>query len=404
MRFFLAWGIIYFSNKVELYSNIMKQIYATPDSNTVSNRQVSECSTGLTAHLDYLVVVGQVSSVDEVQAALWAFSGSHFDWSNSTPRTIGIRYDAFSVCALGIQIAYRSLGASGLFSVRISIPGKPLSHAGFERVQALGKWFVAHDFGCTRFDWAIDDYERKLSLSDIRNSISEGGVSGARKYKYVESGDIGKDSDGTTIYLGSPRSDKMIRFYDKNAESGGELNCIRYELQARNSLANHYYLKYFSGEQNENIISEVSQMAVGSLKFIRPENEVLSRCPLCEWWAEFLGRIGGCIRVSISRLQTTIADKIHWVQRSVGATLAIIAQVKGWGYLEWFLDSLVREKTANLKPRQDAYIATVKDRLAVNEGTFDDYLNIATWGNYRSHIAPIVLPSHVPLSEIGMLI
>jgi hypothetical protein len=350
----------------------------TPASNTGSIRQTPP-DNGLTSHLDYLVVCGVVDSVSEVEVILGAAFGSVFDWTTSTPRTIGVRYDGYAVDALGIMVAWRNLDNLQQLAVRVSIPGKPLSHAGFERCRDACRSFLARGFYATRFDWAIDDFERKLEISVLHQSCRDGSMSGARNYTYMSSARVGGKDVGESLYLGSASSDKLVRIYDKNAESKGAINSIRYEVQWRDDLAQAALLVYCQAGTSSDTVLVLSKKGVGAVRFIERVSEVASRCPLVRWYQEFVDRVGGIEKHSVSRLQTTITDKMRWITRSVVKTLALIYSWSGFQNAEWWLTQQIRDAIANQSPRNTAYLETIRRRLAVGEMSYDDAATILSW-------------------------
>jgi hypothetical protein len=353
-------------------------ICATPTSNTGSIRQTS-LDNGLTAHLDYLVVCGVVDNVSEVENILGAAFGSVFDWTTSTPRTIGVRYDGYAVDALGIMVAWRNLDNLQQLAVRVSIPGKPLSHAGFERCREACRAFLTAGFYATRFDWAIDDFDRKLQISVLHQSCRDGSMSGARNYTYMSSARVGGKDVGESLYLGSASSDKLVRIYDKNAESKGEINSIRYEVQWRDDLAQAALLVYCQAGASGDTVLVLSKKGVGAVRFIERVSEVASRCPLVLWYQEFVDRVGGIEKHSVSRLQTTITDKMRWVTRSVVKTLALIYSWSGFQNAEWWLTQQIRDAIANQSPRNTAYLETIRRRLTVGEMSYNDATTILSW-------------------------
>jgi Replication initiation factor len=329
--------------------------------------------------MDYLVVCGVVDSVPEIESILGAAFGSVFDWTASTPRTIGVRYDGYAVDALGVMVAWRRVESLGRLAVRVSIPGKPLSHAGFERCRDACRAFLARGFYATRFDWAIDDFDRKLEISRLHESCRDGSMSGARNYTYMSSARVGSRDVGESLYLGSASSDKLVRIYDKKVESRGEIDSIRFEVQWRDKLAQAALLVYCREGASEDAVLELSQKSVGAVRFIERLSEVASRCPLVSWYADFVERVGGIMRHSVSRLQTTITDKMRWVSRSVVKTLALIYSWSGFENAEWWLSQQIRDAIANQSPRNTAYLETIRRRLAVGEMSYDDAATILSW-------------------------
>ncbi len=78
----------------------------------------------------------------------------------------------------------------------------------------------------SRLDVAIDDMTGCLSMPKILTCLNSGLIVSRYKTGRIISGRKLNDAAelGSTLYLGSPSSDTMIRIYDKTAESGEEVN------------------------------------------------------------------------------------------------------------------------------------------------------------------------------------
>lgn len=89
------------------------------------------------------------------------------------------------------------------------------------------------DFGLnvTRVDVAIDVKGAGVTVPQFAEAYRKGHT--GRKYvnSYVEG------TTGSTFYIGSRTSEKMVRIYDKAAESGKEGDWIRFELECKGDSA-----------------------------------------------------------------------------------------------------------------------------------------------------------------------
>lgn len=98
-----------------------------------------------------------------------------------------------------------------------------------------------------RLDIACDLLNSEnITMSKLFNSITKKRYT-CKSYYY----DLVKGTSGETIYLGSPRSERRLRIYDKAKEQGrDDIKWIRFEFQLRNDNAISFILNYY----NENHI------------------------------------------------------------------------------------------------------------------------------------------------------
>ena len=82
----------------------------------------------------------------------------------------------------------------------------------------------------TRLDICYDDYEKMFTPQDFVRFDVEGRIrTNTRTFGYLKS----RQNEGHTVYIGKRGSERYLRIYDKNYESGGKINAIRYEFELR---------------------------------------------------------------------------------------------------------------------------------------------------------------------------
>lgn len=94
--------------------------------------------------------------------------------------------------------------------------------------------------GCklSRLDVAIDVKHGSLNIEDFRDAFEAGNVdTKAHKALYMAA----VAEAGATLYVGSPKSSKRLRIYDKAAEQQVEFEWTRIELQLRSKYATSGY-------------------------------------------------------------------------------------------------------------------------------------------------------------------
>jgi len=318
--------------------------------------------------------------VIELSNAIWSTFGTNFDWNGAKGGARGQYYEAIVKSAQGLEIAVNYCTTQKNYGTfRLSIPGKPLQHVQCEQVHKLGRYLLRHKYRCTRFDWAIDDYAHLLCLDEIRESCEAGNYSGANSHRDFKRQNRSSKQVGRTIYLGSTQSDKQIRIYDKNVESKGEINSIRYEIQWRDEYSQIAYEKFFGNCQVEESSSQISGLAVGALCFYTRRNKVLSRSVILPMWESFIARVGSSVKMSKRVLQPLISQKIAWVESQVAGTIGLITKIKGFDETFNWLERVVREKISTMSSSKIMFVDSWFDRLQVERGDFDDWMIIKEW-------------------------
>lgn len=179
----------------------------------------------------------------------------------------------------------------------------------------------------SRLDLAVDDIGcTYYSLAELRDIFHDGlYVSKFRKYKEVfESDKI--SCTGSTIYLGSPKSEMMIRIYDKQLEQNSAKKAniqtpwTRWEIQLRKERATVASAVLASG-------SALSSVTLGILsnylRIIVRDNVRDTRCSSDSKWIAFLDGIKK-LRISQPVREKTLDDKRAWLMKQVAPTLAAI--------------------------------------------------------------------------------
>ena len=196
----------------------------------------------------------------------------------------------------------------------------------------------------------MDDYSKLVTFDDVGVAVSSGNFAGFRSVQHIVSSVRNVSGNvGQTYYFGSPQSDKRLRFYDKSVESGGELDCYRWEAQFRGKHAHEAFLGFVSSGCDSLYLSG---LVTGCVSFVdRDSGDRLSRLDMLPWWSDFVDKVGGFIKFSIPQMKSTIQKKKDWITKQVSATLAIIKRVYGSFFPHW-LTSQIDEGDSRLTPEQ----------------------------------------------------
>lgn len=198
----------------------------------------------------------------------------------------------------------------------------------------------------TRLDVAVDDvgchFFSVSELACLRQSEQVvSNLGGARIIKGLDKG----NNYGETFYLGSPKSDVMLRVYDKQAEQNRNLSeseqiqtsWIRWELQLRKERAKSVADMFKNG-------LGFGMVAVGVLggyiRIINLDDSNRTRCSMHKVWKSFLADLEP-IKLHQPVTEKTMDDKREWLIRQVVPTLTAVIIADG-GSMEFIEDNLVQ--------------------------------------------------------------
>lgn len=84
----------------------------------------------------------------------------------------------------------------------------------------------------TRIDIAYDVLDQYIDIMGLYNEVKAGRcITTSKKYSYIEG------NSGQTLYIGSRQSERMLRIYDKAAETGSPGHWTRFELEVKGARA-----------------------------------------------------------------------------------------------------------------------------------------------------------------------
>lgn len=167
-------------------------------------------------------------------------------------------------------------------------------------------------YNVSRLDVAYDDFDGIFNIDTILESVDLQLYRSPSRSWTLEYG-----SEGTCIYIGSPKSDFLIRIYDKARERGydiGEKHWIRLEMQLRNDRAFCFICNLY-----ENVDFNISRVFLGVLSrylvFVDAVNDTnKSRWPISSWWSSFLAdssKIRLCSSVGVEYNDEKLYTYLH---------------------------------------------------------------------------------------------
>jgi len=185
---------------------------------------------------------------------------------------------------------------------------------------------------CSRIDVFFDDYNRTVSLAQLRDVIDKKDFSMFRLASKNETIDRTKKENGGKTYdavtfgrRGSLGGGKFFRIYDKNLESSGKENCIRWEME----FTQHHATKAFGflagcNGSAECFVTLCGSMVAGNILFVHRTGDCnIKRLKIYDWWQEIFGILGK-LRIRIAKKKCTLKGMIDWAERQTSTTMAVI--------------------------------------------------------------------------------
>jgi phage replication initiation protein len=208
----------------------------------------------------------------------------------------------------------RILSSANRPEVHAILPGDWCAALSEEQMRGLLLW-VDTKGKASRCDLAGDDWQRRVGPRDVRDAVKrEEAVTRTKRHRWYEE----LDTDIGTMYFGAPSSRQMVRVYDKGAESGGAIDAVRWELQARDETAQSLIRQLVLGRWGEVWASRLVQL----VDFRdRSANSLVDRCPRMEWFEEI---VGDAKKATVYEPRpVTSAEKVDsWLHRQVAPSLA----------------------------------------------------------------------------------
>ncbi|MCC8356390.1 MAG: replication initiation factor domain-containing protein [Oscillospiraceae bacterium] len=228
----------------------------------------------------------------------------------------------------------------------------------------------------TRIDIAMDDHCGSLDMDTMADKVEKREVRtrlrSRTQYKSMD------DTDGHTIYLGTPKSDVRIRIYDKQAELHSISHWIRVELVLRRNSAKKFQTQVIqsvpagSTDGNQQVATLGAGVLRDRLAFVEPTDTNISRCTVCAWWDEFLAGLEPLHLAGKDREIPSIQQMNAWLNKQVSGSLSLMTCLVGPAWLEQLIcDGAYRIKDEVALPMVQEMAA---HRKSIAVDPFQDYL------------------------------
>lgn len=300
--------------------------------------------------LDTISLVGENAPLSRLLDLIDRCFNVQFDFTRSRSGARGMYYESINLGQLGLSLSFNKSTWDDTCMYRIVLPGKLL--AATPLTATYGFLLTLRKMGarCTRFDWAIDDYAKRLSVADMQKMAEAGCYYGARSHMLYQSArkralptDIAR-----TIYIGATDGTQRVCIYDKTVESNGEIDAIRIEYRYYDQKADYFFNRLLDNYKAGIPPNDISQCCVGRIGFTPSDNIPESITNLVELWAELVAALGEPIKTTFPKRPRTVEEKEAWIERQVIPTIAFLAKTIGFYEVMRWVKYLVSEAVSSM--------------------------------------------------------
>lgn len=184
----------------------------------------------------------------------------------------------------------------------------------------------------TRIDLSLNDYAGFLDIPRLINKVKQQEFKSIFHTVDIHTGlnVTNNESNGDTIYFGSPKSNTRICFYQKNYEQRRKKHIAledseiinRYELRFRHERAEQVALELTQANDLETTIFELLNYFITFLD--RPASS--KNAQIDKRWATFIGDHGK-LKLATPFIPMTFERSLNWLVHGVAPTLQMFAQI-----------------------------------------------------------------------------
>lgn len=285
---------------------------------------------------------------DVVFAVSMALNCDPGDWVDMETGMFG--YHNAQLGPGGAKVLY---GAPGRDDFHVSLPGQACGMISESQMRSWLRFALANKGQATRCDVNLDDYEKVVTPGEVLEALQGPDVvTQARQWLVQQGGAVrSKDTTGHTAYLGQKSSRQRLRVYDKDMESGGEIDAIRWELQARDEPARTLVAKLADGDWADVILRRLVAFVDFRDHLSSAKVELRDRL---EWFQRLVG-LAKRATAYLPKAPRTVEQTIGWIKSQVATSLAVA--IHSWGGSLEPLVEIFKDGEKRWKPRHRAMLA-----------------------------------------------
>ncbi|GAI24620.1 unnamed protein product, partial [marine sediment metagenome] len=231
-------------------------------------------------------------------------------------------------------------------------------------------------------DVFFDDYNRTILPAELHDIIKKKDYSGFRQ-SHIKQGYDGERLFHDEVNFGKrgPNGSGLyLRIYDKNLESKGEKNCIRFEAEFTKERADKVFDVLSQATSIDALATLCGALIGGSIKFIqRNGDKHISRLVNYPFWDELLDFLGSVV-IRIPAKETDMNGKYQFIYHQVTPTLALLRDtfVDDTDFFNWLNDCIgegelrMSQTQINLAKANKRSIRYIDGKVFDNKGVILD--------------------------------
>ncbi|MFA5629786.1 MAG: replication initiation factor domain-containing protein [Dehalococcoidales bacterium] len=253
---------------------------------------------------------------------------------------------------VAVQLSGQSLGAfsaNGLFRL----------------MRDLNETF---EFSTTRIDLCFNDFEKIKMPHDVAKIAEQSNFTGFKCWEPKQKRRVSGEFLNDGIYFGQRGkngSGRYLRCYDKNLESKGEMDCVRWEVEFTKQTAKTIFLELCSAPDLETFAGMIGAIIGGSIDFVNRKGTHLDRMERLDWWQRIVD-ILGCVKLRNPQRIKSIDNTKEWLEKAVVSSMKKVQVAVGGENFESWLEPLMRN--AKLSKRHRAEIRDYHDKYGISKG------------------------------------
>jgi hypothetical protein len=216
----------------------------------------------------------------------------------------------------------------------LDCPGSSLDELSVPDIFLLLEFCGFLDGKCTRIDVFFDDYQKTVTYEQLKQAAKRGDYSGLRDFQIrtaYKRTDGGVDMSRCEVSFGKRGqrgNGKYMRWYRKDLESNGEIDCDRWEVEFTQDKAQQVFKILSQSRILDEYVTICGAIIAGCITFIhRNGDKNISRLDRYSWWEQILKILGSEIKIRSQRKKDTLTGKFHYVEKYVAISLACIKKV-----------------------------------------------------------------------------
>jgi hypothetical protein len=209
----------------------------------------------------------------------------------------------------------------------------------------------------SRLDSFFDDYGRTVTPDELHDVVKSKHYSGFKKAHIKQTWD-GPELDHNEVMFGRRGQNgcgKYLRVYDKNLESNGAKDCVRWEVEFSGDKAHKAFTVLAGTSGNIEAFAGICGALVGGcINFVhRTGDKNLDRLDVYEWW-QIITETLGKLRIRTEQKPSTLIGVMQNIEYQYAPSLACVAVAfkSEFDFFNWFRDILdIGENRFNARQR-----------------------------------------------------